>query len=98
MGTSKVSEESYREKYEQLRRENRVMAMGADLHNQAFEKMRRDNETLKAQVARLSSELQTSQLQVATLGGEIHNASRAATNEVIRLRALCKAHGIDPND
>lgn len=97
MGTSDHSEQTYRERHAVLLRENKQMAAGTVLQNQAYEKLQKDAKTLQAQVARLTADLTASQMSVARLGAEINNAGRKANEEVIRLRALCKANGIDPN-
>lgn len=97
MGTSEHSELTWREKYRRVLRENKTMAAGAKLQNAAWEKLMKDAQILQDQVARLQSDLQAEKMTSTRLGAEINDAGRKANEEVFRLRALCKANGIDPN-
>lgn len=87
----------YKAKFQQAHRDRETLSRAAEFHNQAFEKMRKDNEALKAQRSVLQAQLAASQMQVRSLGSEINNVAKEANQEVVRLRALCKAHGINPN-
>lgn len=95
MATDTITPGEYREKYEQLRRENAAMARGADLHNQAFEKLMKDAKTLQAHNARLLSDIRAKDAQIVSLTLEINNAGKVALDEVYRLRKVLADHGIN---
>lgn len=87
---------TYREKCEQLLRENRTMATTIDISDQAFQKAMRDNVNLQGQLAKVRAELQAEKDRSMRLGAEINEAGRVANDEAARLHVLLKKHGINP--
>lgn len=82
---------------EDLIRKNQAMSQAIDLSNTQFNQITEHVEALMATNKSLTAQLEASRISNGALATQINSAGKSDREEVMRLRKLCQASGVDPN-